>query len=323
MTVTRPTDRALRIGTRASALAVAQAEQVALLLSTAVPGLRTQLVPTTTEADAWPGDLASLGGKGLFVKAIDRQLQCGEVDIAVHCLKDVPGDVPLPDGLVIAAMLPRADARDALLVPEGSPVTTLAELPPGAVVATAAVRRRAQILARWPHLTVVQVRGAIDTRLRKLDGPREGQSADAMVLGRAGLERLGLADRIVRDFEVHEMLPAVGAGVLVVECRRDDRPTRDLLRAVDDPATRAEATAERSLLYGLRGHCNSPIAGYCVTTADGRLDLRGMVFSRDGSTVVHARARGAMSEDPGTLGKRVCADLLGQGARDLIDSPGQ
>ncbi|MEU2604705.1 hydroxymethylbilane synthase [Streptomyces albus] len=312
-------ERVLRIGTRSSPLALAQTQQVADLLRRLVPDLTIETVPTTTEADKWQGDLAQLGGKGLFVKAIDQQLQRGDIDMAVHCLKDVPGDQPMPQGLIFAAMLPRADVRDVLIVPDGSPVKSLGDLPPGATVATTAVRRKAQILARRPDLNVVRVRGAVGTRLEKLDGEKGDLQADAMVLARAGLERLGLTDRIVYEFPVQEMLPAVGAAVLALECRRDDAPVAGLLERLNDPKTQTEATAERVMLHGLRGHCNSPIAGYCTTEPDGQLSLRGMVFSRDGSKFAHAHIWGETSNDPGTLGSRVCAELLRQDARDIID----
>ncbi|KNB52887.1 hydroxymethylbilane synthase [Streptomyces caatingaensis] len=312
-------DRPLRIGTRSSPMALAQTEQVSRLLRELVPGLAIEVKPTTTEADLWQGDLAQLGGKGLFVKDIDAQLQRGDIDMAIHCLKDVPGDVPMPQGLVFAAMLPRADVRDVLLVPEGSGAKTLADLPPGAAVATTAVRRKAQILKVRPDLNVIRVRGAVGTRVEKLDGKKGDLRAEAMVLARAGLERLRLEGRIRHEFSVHEILPAVGAGVLALECRRDDGPVVALLERLNDRKTQTEATAERVMLHGLRGHCNSPIAGYCTTEADGQLSLRGMVFSRDGSKFVHAHVWGEDSNDPGTLGARVSAELLRQGARDIIE----
>jgi hydroxymethylbilane synthase len=319
VTQTGFTDRTLRIGTRSSPMALAQTEHVTHLLHALDPDLRIEAVPTTTEGDKWHGDLAQLGGKGLFVKAIDQQLQRGQVDVAVHCLKDVPGDEPVPEGLVFAGVLPRSDVRDVLLVPEGSPVASLGDLPAGAVVATAAVRRKAQILAVRPDLDVVRVRGAVGSRLDKLDGRRGGLSADAMVLARAGLERLGLTERITQEFGPHEMLPAVGAGVLALECRHDDGPVAELLGRLDHARTHREVAAERAMLRGLRGHCNSPIAGLCTTEADGRLSLRGMVFSEDGREFAHAHLVGEEPDDPGVLGSRVCAELLRRGARDIVE----
>ncbi|MFC4495599.1 hydroxymethylbilane synthase [Streptomyces ovatisporus] len=322
----RPPGSPLLIGTRSSAMALAQTEHVVRLLQRLDPGLRTETVATTTAGDTWPGDLTRLGGKGLFVKAIDEQLQRGEADIAVHCLKDVPGDRPLPDGLTIAAMLPRADVHDVLVVPEGSPVTSPAELPEGASVATSAVRRKAQLLAVRPDLRVLPVRGTVGTRLAKLDSPRppgpdgdgDRTPADAMVLARAGLRRLGLTARVRYEFPLEEMLPAVGAGVLALLCREEDETAAALLHQLDDPATHAEADAERSMLHGLQGHCNSPIAGHCTTAPDGRLSLRGLVFSGDGTRFARAHLSAGSADDPAALGRRVCAELSRQGARHII-----
>lgn len=297
------------------------------------PGLGTETVPVPTEADRWPGDLAALGGKGLFVKEIDVRLQRGEIDVAVHCLQDVPGDVPLPEGLVFAAMLPRADVRDVLVVPEGSAVKTLADLPAGAIVASSSVRRQAQVHALRRDVEVARIRGAIGSRLDRLAGknPPDGKKADthtgteanagphAMIVARAGLERLGRTDRIRYGFPVTEMLPPVGAGVLVLECRGDSAAVSTLLERIGDPRTRREATAERVMLHALRGHCNSPIAGYCETGPDGQLSLRGMVFDPDGSRFARVHHRGERHGDPAVLGARVADALLRQGARGIID----
>ncbi|MDT0451965.1 hydroxymethylbilane synthase [Streptomyces hesseae] len=313
-------DRPLRIGTRSSPMALAQVEQVSALLHKHEPDLNIEVVPVTTEADKWQGDLAQLGGKGLYVKEIDQMLQRGTVDMAVHCVKDVPGDRPLPQGLIFAAYLPRDDVRDVLLFPEGSERQTLDELPPGAVVGTSAVRRKAQINRVRPDLSVVRVRGAVGSRVEKLDGTRKiDTKLDAMVLATSGLERLGIAHRGRQVFTVDEMLPAVGAGTLGLECRQDDGAVAGLLSQLNDERTMTEITAERVMLHGLRGHCNSPIAGHCISEPDGQLSLRGMVFSRDGSKFVHAHYWGESSNDPATLGTRVCAELLRQGARDIIE----
>ncbi|MFD9600182.1 hydroxymethylbilane synthase [Streptomyces sp. NPDC059970] len=312
--------RKLRIGTRSSPMALAQVEQVSGLLRKIEPDLDIEVVPVTTEADKWQGDLAQLGGKGLFVKEIDTMLQRGQVDMAVHCIKDVPGDVPMPRGLIFAAYLPREEVRDVLLFPEGSDAQTLDDLPAGAAVATSAVRRKAQINRVRPDLSIVRVRGAIGSRVEKLDGKRKVDTKlDAMILARAGLERLGIAHRGRQVFTVDEVLPAVGAGALGLECRKDDDAVAYLLQQLNHEKTMTEITAERVMLHGLRGHCNSPIAGYCTTDPDGQLSLRGMVFSRDGSKFVHAHFWGESLNDPAVLGSRVCAELLRQGARDIIE----
>ena len=313
-------DRPLRIGTRSSPMARTQTDHVAGLLRGLDSGLRIETMATVTAGDTWPGDLSQVGGKGLFVKAIDEQLQRGEIDLAVHCLKDVPGDQPLPSGLTFAAMLPRGDVRDVLLVRKGSPVTSLNGLPLGSAVATSAVRRRAQLLALRPDLCMVEVRGAVGTRLEKLDRDRAGLAADAMVLARVGLVRLGLTSRIRCTFPVEQMLPAVGAGVLAVECREDDEAVTRLLARLNHPRTQAESSAERAMLYGLHGHCNSPIAGHCTTEPDGRLSLRGMVFSSDGAQFVRAHLHADSADQATALGSRVSTELLRQGASTLINS---
>ncbi|MEU2793886.1 hydroxymethylbilane synthase [Streptomyces sp. NPDC007100] len=314
--------RELRIGTRTSPMALAQTAHVAQLLHRLDPALRIETVPVQTEADLWHADLSGTGGKGLFVKAIDARLQSGEIDLALHCLKDVPGDVPLREGLVVAAHLERADVRDALVVPEHATACGLDDLPSGARVGTASVRRRAQLLRARPDLRIVPVRGAVGTRLELLDGKREdtGPGLDALVLAAAGLHRLGLDHRMRQVFETDAMLPAVGAGVLSLECRRQDTAVAALLEQLNHEPTLTEATAERVMLQGLRGHCNSPIAGYCVTGPDGRLSLRGMVFSPDGAAFAQVHLRSDPPHDPAALGAHAATELLTQGARALIDT---
>lgn len=307
----------IRIGTREAPMAVFQAEQVAELIHKHSPDTRTEIVTCKTEADKWQGDLAKLGGKGLFTKAIDQLLQRGEVDVAVHCMKDVPGDQPLPKGLIFGAYLPREDVRDVVLFPEGAEHSSLNDLPPGAIVATSAVRRKAQILRDRPHLQVERVRGLVGSRVERLDQGKKGWSA--MVLSLAGLRRLGLEHRAEQMLPTEDMVPAVGAGVIGVQFRRDDEPIAGILEQLNDEKTMKELIAERVMLHGLRGHCNSPIAGHCITGPDGQLVLRGMVFSREGANFVHAQHWGEESNDPAVLGTRVCADLLRQGARDLIE----
>lgn len=320
---TFPAGRTLRIGTRSSPMALAQVSLVTQLLRKLDPELAVEVRAVTTEADRWQGDLARLGGKGLFTKEIDALLQGGDVDMAVHCIKDVPGDVPLPDGLVFAAYLPRDPVQDVLLVPEGSAVTCLDELPAGASVGSSAVRRKAQLQRDRPDLHVVRVRGTVGTRIDKLDGAHihvGGRGRlDAMVLASSGLERLGLGHRTRQVFTPEQMLPAVGAGVLGLQCRSDDDAVAGLLAQLNHERTMDEVTAERVMLHDLRGHCNSPIAGYCTTGPDGRLSLRGMVFTADGSRFVHAHQLGGHDHDPVDLGARVAAELLRQGARTIIE----
>ncbi len=309
------TDRPpLRIGTRSSPLAMAQARQVQALIARAVPDLPTALVPITTAGDKWRGDLSRLGGKGAFLKELDKALLFGEVDVCVHCMKDVPGDQPRPDGFTWSAYLPREDPRDCLLLPATSPCKSLADLPPGARVGTSAVRRRAQLGQHYPHLTVEYFRGNINNRIARLDSGEY----DAAILAYAGLQRAELAHRAVELLPLDRMCPAVGASVLGLECRTSDHGVDELLKELDDPETRVHITAERTMLGVLRGHCNSPIAGHATTTPDGQVSLYGKVFTRDGSAWVYAQ-EWDKPERAAELGSYVGATLLREGGRDLID----
>jgi hydroxymethylbilane synthase len=306
-------ERKLRLGSRTSPMAVAQARQVAGLLGGLVPGLEVTISGIQTDADQWAGDLAALGGKGAFTKTIDRALLLGEVDATVHCVKDVPGDVPLPHGLVFAAYLPREDIRDCLVFPVSADRKTLADLPTGARIGTSSVRRRAQLGRHRPDLAVHRVRGNVNSRLLRLDAGE----FDALVLARAGLSRIGLPGRVAETFDADLMCPAVGAGVIGIQCRADDNGLLELLAMLDDPLTRTHVAAERTMLHGLQGHCNSPIAGHCATTPDGQLALRGMAFTRDGGEFVHAMEWGPVDR-PAELGAYLAGVLLRKGARDLI-----
>ena len=305
--------RGLRLGSRTSPMAMAQAHQVAGLLNSLVPGLEFSISGIQTDADQWAGDLAALGGKGAFVKSIDRALLLGEIDAAIHCMKDVPGDVPLPAGTVFAAYLPREDIRDCIVFPLSSPMTMLADLPAGARIGTSSVRRKAQLGRRRPDIAVHRIRGNVNSRLLRLDAG----DFDALVLARAGLARIGYADRAAETFDTDAMCPAVGAGVIGIQCRTDDKGVLELLRLLDHADTRTHVEAERMMLHGLQGHCNSPIAGHCATTPDGQLALRGMVFTRDGGEFVHAMEWGPVGK-PAELGAYVAGVLLRKGARDLI-----
>ncbi|PRX92243.1 hydroxymethylbilane synthase [Allonocardiopsis opalescens] len=305
----------LRLGARTSHLARAYAQRVIDALHQVAPEVEIEPVGIETTGDRSPGDLSKLGGKGLFMKEIDTALSSGRIDIAVHCLKDVPADVPLPPGLVFAAYLERDDVRDAVVFRAGSTYTRLEDLPPGTRIGTSAVRRKAQILRRHPDLRVERFRGNVVPRLARLD---EGEGGvEALVLAACGLEKVGMGHRIGRRLDVGEMCPAVGGGVIGVQCRRPDEGIAELLRSIDHPETRTHVTAERTMLHLLQGHCNSPIAGHCHTTPDGRLSLIGMVFSRDGGTFVHAHGHDT-PDRAAELGTHVATTLLGQGARDII-----
>lgn len=295
----------LRLGTRSSPLARWQAEWVAAQL--ADRGVRTQLVPITTKGDVTSGPLGSAGQQGLFTKEIQRALLTGEIDFAVHSLKDLPTD-PVP-GLTLAAVPLRENNRDALVSQRAA---SLEALPPGARVGTGSLRRRAQLLHLRPDLTVLDIRGNIDTRLRKLD---EGQY-DAILLAEAGLLRLGLAQRITQVIPPTSILPAVGQGALGIESRTDDAATRRVLAALDDPDTHHAVLAERALLASLRAGCLAPVGAW-ARLVDGRLQLDAVVLSSDGRERLARSAAGppAAAEQ---LGAQVAAELLAAGADRLI-----
>jgi hydroxymethylbilane synthase len=308
-------DRPIRLGTRTSPMAMAQARHVSELLTGLVPDLKVEVTGIVTSGDRWQGDLAQMGGKGAFMKEIDKALSSGRIDVAVHCVKDVPGDVPLPPGLIFAAYLPRDDVRDCVLFPATSPYGGLAELPPGSRVATSSVRRTAQLGRRRPDLAVRRIRGNVNNRIARLD---EHGEFDAMVLAVAGLRRIGQERRAAEILSTEWMCPPVGAGVIGIQCREPDEPVRAVLGLLDHAETRVHVTAERTMLHTLRGHCNSPIAGHCRTEPDGQIGLRGMVFSRDGAEFAHAM-EWDLPKRAAELGGYVGATLLRKGARDLID----
>jgi hydroxymethylbilane synthase len=302
----------IRIATRSSPMALAQVERVRGELAALHPGIRTEVVPVTTSGDRWQGALSELGGKGAFTKEVDEALLTGRADLAVHCMKDIPADRPLPARTVFAAHLKRDDLRDALVHPGG---LTLDELPDGTRIGTSSVRRVAQLAASHPHLRCVPIRGNANSRLAKLDAGE----ADALLLAVSGLERIGLRDRISEILSLETMCPPIGAGVLALQCREDDTATIDAVAGLGHPPTWREITAERMLLHVLQGHCNSPIAGYARAERDGRLSLRARVFSPDGKTVLDAH-EWAGPLDPATLGTSVAVALLRQGAREVIDA---
>lgn len=302
----------IRIVSRSSPMALAQVERVRAELTALHPGIRTEVVPVTTSGDRWMGDLAKLGGKGAFTKEVDAALIAGEADLAVHCVKDVPADRPLPAGTTFAAFLKRDDIRDALVHPGG---LTLDELPAGTRIGTSSVRRIAQLAASHPHVECVPMRGNANRRLEKLTAGE----ADALLLAVSGLERIDRADVITEILSVETMCPPIGAGILALQCREDDTATIDAVSGLGDPAAFREATAERMFLHVLQGHCNSPIAGYALAERSGELSLRARVFTPDGKTVLNAH-EWAGPLDPATLGTSVAVALLRQGARELIDT---
>ena len=293
--------RPLRLGTRKSPMAMVQSKQVARLI-TERSGREVGLVGITTFGDVSRAQLAQIGGTGVFVSGLRTSLLHGDVDIAVHSLKDLP--TAQPEGIVLAAVPPRDDPRDALAARDGA---KLADLPPGATIGTGSPRRAAQLLLLRPDLRPVPVRGNADTRLGRVTSGE----VDAVVLAYAGLARIGRLDAVTQIFEPDEMLPAPGQGALAVECRSDRPDLADLLACVDDPATHAATTAERTLLAALEAGCSAPIGGYAAG-ADG-LRLRAVVVAADGETALRASASGPPNEAE-HLGRSVAAELLRRGA---------
>ncbi|MCA1217447.1 hydroxymethylbilane synthase [Streptomyces sp. 8L] len=301
----------VRIVSRDSPMALAQVERVRAELGAAHPGIVTEVVPVKTTGDKWLGDLSKVEGKGAFTKEVDAALLAGEADLAVHCVKDIPADRPLPAGTTFAAFLKRDDVRDALIHPGG---LTLDELPDGTRIGTSSVRRVAQLAASHPHLECVPLRGNANRRLDKL----AAGEVDALLLAAAGLTRIGREDVITEILSTDTMCPPIGAGVLALQCREGDAAVIDAVSGLGDPDTYRETTAERMFLHVLQGHCNSPIAGFAKAHRGGDLSLRACVFTPDGKTVLNAH-EWAGPLDPATLGTSVAVSLLRQGARDLID----
>lgn len=301
----------IRIVSRDSPMALAQVERVRAELAAARPGVRTEVVPVKTTGDKWLGDLSAVEGKGAFTKEVDAALLAGRADVAVHCVKDVPADRPLPAGTVFAAFLKRDDVRDALVHPDG---LTLDELAPGSRIGTSSVRRVAQLAVSHPHLTCVPLRGNANLRMEKL----AAGEADALLLAVSGLERIGRADVISTVLSPEAMMPPIGAGILALQCREGDTALIEAVSALGHPDTHREATAERMFLHVLQGHCNSPIAGYAQVDRSGELSLRACVFTADGKTRLNAH-EWAGRLDPATLGTSVAVALLRQGAREIID----
>ncbi|WP_292998814.1 hydroxymethylbilane synthase [Nevskia sp.] len=302
----------MRIATRESPLALWQAEHVKALLESTHPGHAVSLVPMTTQGDQLlDRSLATVGGKGLFVKELESAMLEGRADIAVHSMKDVPA--VLPDGLILTAFLAGEDPRDAFV---SNRYASLDELPHGAVVGTASLRRQAQLRGLRPDLVVKELRGNVNTRLRKLD---EGQY-DAILLAAAGLMRLGMHDRIKERFDVARFVPACAQGVVGIECRADDAATRALLAPLHDPYSATRLAAERSLNARLGGACTVPVAGHAVIR-DGRLQLTGLVAAPDASRCVRDAIEGDAA-DATALGRELAERLLAGGAREILATLG-
>jgi hydroxymethylbilane synthase len=303
----------LRLGTRASALATTQSGLVADLIRQRL-GREVELVTITTEGDVNAAPLATLGGTGVFVSALRDALLRGEVDVAVHSLKDLP--TTPADGIALAAVPTREDPRDVVVARDG---LTLGELPQGSRVGTGSPRRAAQLEALGLGLDVSGVRGNVDTRIGKVT---RGEY-DAVLLARAGLARLGRLDDATEVLDPLQMLPAPGQGALAIECRADDTALVAGLAALDDPASRAAVTAERAVLATLEAGCSAPLGALAevVEGEDGdELWVRAVALSHDGGLSVRMSATGPVADAAG-VGHRLASDMLADGAADLMEAP--
>ncbi|MCM2675197.1 hydroxymethylbilane synthase [Alkalicoccobacillus plakortidis] len=300
--------RTIILGTRRSNLALTQTRWVIEQLKQLGMPYDFQVKEIVTKGDRiLDVTLSKVGGKGLFVKEIEQALENGEIDLAVHSMKDVPS--VMPEGFSLAAITEREDPRDVLISEDH---VSLADLPAGAIVGTSSLRRSAQILAKRPDLEVKWIRGNVETRLRKL----KEESYSAIVLAAAGLKRLGYPDDFVTEFlEPEVCVPAVGQGALGLECRSDDQELMGLLAKINDPITSQTVKAERSFLHTLEGGCQVPIAGYAIIK-DNQITLTGLVGSPDGKVLIHDTQTGS---SPIELGESVAAALLEQGAEEILE----
>ena len=302
-------EHTLRIATRQSRLALWQAEHVAALLRAAHPGLKVELVPMTTQGDRiLDRPLANIGGKGLFIKELELAMSEHRADIAVHSMKDVPSE--LPPGMILAAMLPRADPRDAFVSLRHKNFASLSQ---GARIGTSSLRRQCQLKHVRPDLELVTLRGNVDTRLRKL----EEEQFDAIILAAAGLTRLGLENRITQYFEPRESVPAVGQGIIGIECRADDTTNIEFVRALNDAKAWQCCAAERAFAHRLEGSCQSPIAGFATLHGD-RMELHGVIGSPDGREMYRDINSGAAT-DAERIGVTLAGKLLKDGAEQLLE----
>jgi hydroxymethylbilane synthase len=298
----------IRIATRKSPLAMWQAEHVQAALMAAHPGLHIELIGMTTRGDKiLDTPLAKIGGKGLFVKELEISMLEGTADIAVHSMKDVP--VEFPDGLGLAVILEREDPRDAFV---SNNYNSIEELPQGAKLGTASLRRQCQISAYRPDLEILPLRGNVNTRLAKLDSGEY----DAIILASAGLKRLGFDERIRAALSPQQSLPAIGQGAIGIECRSDDERVHALLEPLHHQQTAICVAAERAMNERLNGGCQVPIAGHAIIDGD-KLTMSGLVGEPDGSRILREQICGKV-EDAVTIGIKIADSLLEQGANEIL-----
>lgn len=303
----------IRIATRKSALALWQAEHVAALLQECPEVSAVELVPMSTRGDeVLDRSLQKIGGKGLFIKELEVAMAEGHADIAVHSMKDVPAD--MPDGFSLAAVLARANPFDALV---SSSVRNLDDLPQGALVGSSSLRRQAQLLAIRPDLRVEPLRGNVNTRLAKLDNG----DYDAIILACAGLERLGMGERIAAAMTPEQILPAAAQGVVGIECRSDAESLHNVLGQLTDAHSNLTTTAERAVSRELEASCQSPVASY-ATTDGSTLSLESLVASADGKTILRESIDG-LATDAEAMGFHLAQRLLEMGAAELLAPPAE
>lgn len=302
--------RTLRIGTRGSRLALLQTQWVAQELLSAHPEIMIEVITIRTRGDRiLDSPLSMVGGKGIFVKEIEDALLSGTIDLAVHSMKDLPSE--LPRGLKIGAVPRREDPRDALITKDGR---RLSELGEGAVIATSSLRRKSQIRHMRPDLTVVDLRGNVDTRLKKLFGGDSG--IEAIVLAVAGIKRMGLVEKVTEVLDPERMIPAAGQGALAIEVREGDPEVEAIVRSIEDPTTRACIRAERAFLEELQAGCQVP-AGAIANVSGDSLEISAMVADPEGKELFRLTQAGPTTE-PEALGRQVARGLLEKGAREIL-----
>ncbi len=300
--------KTIRVGTRGSRLAIAQTEIALAALRKANPGVRFEVVTISTKGDVDKRPLFTLDEKGIFEKEVNEAVKNGAVDFAVHSLKDIPSD--LSDELVVACIPKRASPNDVLVNEKGQ---KLKELAPGSKIGTSSLRRAVQLTKQRPDLNVRPIRGNVETRVKKVISGEY----DAVVLAEAGLTRIGMKDVIVERFGVRDFVPAPGQGAIAIVCRRNDKKMASMLKAIEDPRSRAEVLAERALIKKVEGGCRFPLGAVAVTS-DSKITLYASVFSADGSKNIKVKQVGKASE-PEKLGNKVADMLVKKGALEMAE----
>jgi hydroxymethylbilane synthase len=300
--------KVIKVGTRGSRLAIAQTEIALAALRKANPGVRFEVVTISTKGDVDKRPLFTMDEKGIFEKEVNEAVKRGEVDFAVHSLKDIPSD--LSDELTVACIPKRASPNDVLVNDRDQ---KLDELAPGSTVGTSSLRRAVQLAKYRPDLNVRPIRGNVETRVKKVISGEY----DAVVLAEAGLTRIGMKDVIVERFGIRDFVPAPGQGAIAIVCRHDNKPVLSMLKKIEDPRSRAEVLAERALIKKVEGGCRFPLGAVAVTSGD-RLTLYASVFSADGTRNIKVKKVGKASE-PEKLGSKVADMLVKQGAMDMAE----